>query len=63
MSYHLAYPLAFFSEFFSRGEPLLTRYRIKLLATTRRISYDKAKTGLGYSPLFNLDSTVKDMIP
>lgn len=62
VSYSLAYVAAFFSEIFATKEPSLTRFRVKSLGTTRRVSCDKAKKELGYEPKFNLQSTASDMV-
>jgi len=62
VSYSLAYVTAFFSEIFLMKESSLTRFRVKSLGTTRRVSCDKAKKELGYNPKFGLQSTVNDMV-
>ncbi|MEA3457329.1 MAG: NAD-dependent epimerase/dehydratase family protein [Candidatus Thermoplasmatota archaeon] len=62
VSYSLAYAAAFFSEIFATKEPSLTRFRVKSLGTTRRVSCDKAKKELGYEPKFDLQSTANDMV-
>jgi len=51
----------FFNEFFTK-EPSLTRFRVKSLGTTRRVSCEKAKKTLGYKPRYDLKSTVADMV-
>jgi nucleoside-diphosphate-sugar epimerase len=62
ISYSLAYIYALFSEIFAKNEPSLTRFRVKSLGTTRRVSCYKAKKELGYESKFNLQLTVKDMV-
>ena len=59
--YLVAYIAAFFNEFFTK-EPSLTRFRVKSLGTTRRVSCEKAKKTLGYKPRYDLKSTVADMV-
>ncbi|HEC81540.1 MAG TPA: NAD-dependent epimerase/dehydratase family protein, partial [Thermoplasmatales archaeon] len=59
--YPFAYVAAFFNEFFTK-EPSLTRFRVKSLGTTRRVSCEKAKKVLGYKPRYDLKSTVEDMV-
>jgi len=58
--YALAYLIAFFSEKFSRDG--ITRFRVKSLGTTRRISWEKAEKMLGYKPRYDLKKTVEDMV-
>ena len=62
VSYSLAYIYALFLETIAIKEPSLTRFRVKSLGTTRRVSCDKAKKELGYKSKFNLQLTVKDMV-
>jgi nucleoside-diphosphate-sugar epimerase len=62
VSYYLAYIYALFAEIFSIKEPSLTRFRVKSLGTTRRISCNKAKKELRYESKFDLQSTVEDMV-
>ncbi|HEC94801.1 MAG TPA: NAD-dependent epimerase/dehydratase family protein [Thermoplasmatales archaeon] len=59
--YPVAYVAAVFAELFSKN-PSLTRFRVKSLGTTRRVSCEKAKKTLGYKPSYDLKSTVKDMV-
>jgi nucleoside-diphosphate-sugar epimerase len=60
--YLLAYNVAFFTELFAQKDPSLTRFRVKSLGTTRRISCEKASSTLGYKPQYDLKSTVEDMV-
>ena len=62
ISYNLAYCVAFFKEIFATRDPSLTRFRVKSLGTTRKISCEKAKKELGYKTKFDLQSTVEDMV-
>jgi nucleoside-diphosphate-sugar epimerase len=62
ISFPLAYIYAIFSEIFSIKEPSLTRFRVKSLGTTRKISCKKAIIELGFKPKFDLKSTVEDMV-
>jgi nucleoside-diphosphate-sugar epimerase len=62
VSYQIAYIAAFFSEIFSNNKPSLTRFRVKSLGTTRRVSCDRAIKELRYEPKFDLQSTVKDIV-
>ncbi len=62
ISYSLAYFVAYFKEIFATKDPSLTRFRVKSLGTTRKISCDKAKKELGYKAKYDLPSTVKDMV-
>jgi len=62
VSYSLAYIYALFLEIIAIKEPSLTRFRVKSLGTTRRVSCDKAKKELGYKSKFNLQLTVEDIV-
>ncbi|MEA2054388.1 MAG: SDR family NAD(P)-dependent oxidoreductase [Candidatus Thermoplasmatota archaeon] len=62
MPFFLAYAAALFAELFAQTEPSLTRFRIKSLGTTRIISCERARRMLGYTPKFDLQSTVEDMV-
>jgi len=59
--YPLAYLIASLSEKFSRN-PSITRFRVKSLGTTRRISWRRAEKMLGYRPRYDLKKTVEDMV-
>lgn len=59
--YSLAYTAAFFSELFS-SDPNLTRFRVKSLGCTRLISAEKAKKQLGFTPEYDFDKTVDDIV-
>lgn len=59
--FFLAYTVAFLAEHFS-SEPSLTRFRVKTLATDRKVSCEKAQEILGYQPSFDMTSTVNDMV-
>lgn len=61
VSYRLAYTLAWFSETFIRN-PTLTRFRVKSLGTTRRISAEKAKKELGFGPEYDFSRTIEDIV-
>ena len=61
VSYRLAYTLAWFSETFIRN-PTLTRFRVKSLGTTRRISAEKAKKELGFAPEYDFSRTIEDIV-
>ena len=58
--YFIAYSSAIISEILTRP-PALTKFRVKLLGTTRQISCDKARQNLGYIPRHDINSTVKDI--
>ena len=60
--YFLVYGTAFFAEMFATKEPSLTRFRVKSLGTTRKISCERAMKELGYEPKCTLVSMVKDMV-
>ena len=62
ISYTLAYCVAFFKEIFVTKDPSLTRFRVKSLGTTRKISCERAKKELGYKAKYDLQSTVEDMV-
>ena len=62
VSYPLAYSAAFLLEMLSIREPSTTRFRVKSLGTTRKISCERAKKELGYRPKYDLQSTVKDIL-
>ena len=62
ISYAIAYSAAFFAEIFATKEPSLTRFRVKSLGTTRKISCERAKREIGYKPKYDLQSTVEDMV-
>jgi len=59
--YAVAYMVAFLSEKFST-QPSITRFRVKSLGTTRRISWKKAMNLLNYIPEYDLKRTVEDMV-
>jgi len=61
VSYSLAYLSAIFYEHLSK-DPSLTRFRVKTMGTTRRISADKAKELLDFRPQYTLETTVSDMV-
>ncbi len=56
----LAYSVAWFSELFNK-DPSLTRFRVKSLGTTRRISAEKAAQHLGYNPTYDFSKTVNEI--
>ncbi|MEF8848106.1 MAG: NAD-dependent epimerase/dehydratase family protein [Candidatus Thermoplasmatota archaeon] len=60
--FFIAYFTAILSEFFSIGEPSLTRFRVKSLGCTRRISFEKAAVDLGYQPEYDFSSTVDEIV-
>ena len=62
LSYIIAYCAAFFAELFATKEPSLTRFRVKSLGTTRKISCERTKKEIWYEPKYDLQSTVKDMV-
>jgi nucleoside-diphosphate-sugar epimerase len=62
ISYFLAYSAAIIRELFATQPPSLTRFRVKSLGTTRKISCDKAIKELGYKPIHDLSSTVDDIV-
>jgi nucleoside-diphosphate-sugar epimerase len=59
--YFLAYAASIFSEFFT-NDPNLTRFRVKSLGCTRIISADKAKKKLGFTPTYDFEKTVDDIV-
>lgn len=59
--FFLAYTAATFSELFSK-DPDLTRFRVKSLGCTRIISAEKAKRSLGFTPNFDFEQTVEDIV-
>jgi nucleoside-diphosphate-sugar epimerase len=59
--YSIAYLTSFFFEIVS-NEPSITRFRVKSLGTTRKISYKKAEQNLGYKPKYNLQTTINDIV-
>ncbi|MBN2603595.1 MAG: SDR family NAD(P)-dependent oxidoreductase [Candidatus Thermoplasmatota archaeon] len=59
--YFIAYLSAIISELLTRP-PELTKFRVKLLGTTRQISCDKARQNLGYIPRHDINSTVEDIV-
>ena len=56
----LAYTVAWFTELFKKN-PTLTRFRVKSLGTTRRISAEKATQKLGYTPTYDFSTTIKEI--
>jgi nucleoside-diphosphate-sugar epimerase len=60
--YGLAYVFAALSELFSVREPAVTRFRVKSMGTSRRISAEKARKDLGFEPRYDLHRTVADMV-
>jgi len=56
----LAYIIAWFTELLKKN-PTLTRFRVKSLGTTRIISAEKAKNVLGFSPSYDLSSTIDEI--
>jgi 2-alkyl-3-oxoalkanoate reductase len=59
--YALAYTASMFSEFFTK-DPNLTRFRVKSLGCTRIISADKANKILGFTPVYDFEKTVDDIV-
>ena len=60
--YFVAYLNAFFVEKIVKNDPSITRFRVKSLGTTRKISNEKAMKKLGFKPRYNLSSMVEDMV-
>lgn len=64
LPYSLAYGAAIVAEGVARlrgAEPSLTRFRVKSFGTSRRISARKAQELLGFTPRYDLTTTVEDM--
>jgi nucleoside-diphosphate-sugar epimerase len=61
ISFHLAYTAAWFSERLMK-DPTITRFRVKSLGTTRRISAEKAKTQLGFTPEYDFSKTIEEIV-
>ena len=59
--FQLAYTLAWFSERLIK-DPTLTRFRVKSLGSTRRISAEKAKTQLDFTPKYDFSKTIEEIV-
>ena len=65
LPYSLAYVYALLSELLTvliGCNPQLTRFRVKSFGTDRMISAQKARDVLGFSPEYDVSSTVADMV-
>ena len=58
----IAYLAGFISETFAKDEPSYTRFRVIKLGTSRIIDGEKARVILGFTPQYDLDRTVDDMV-
>lgn len=60
--FFVAYLMGYLSELVARNEPSLTRFRVIKLGTSRIIDETKAKKELGFTPDYDLEKTVEDMV-
>jgi len=60
--FFIAYLTGFFNEIFAKDEPNFTRFRAIKLGTSRIIDGEKAKNLLGFTPQYDLEKTIDDMV-